>query len=234
MRQFHCYVCLQEKPQDQFFGGSKMCINCKEKLDKPLLNKFGSYIKKILPPPPHCKTCYNCGLTKPRPEFYSHFSICRECRDGLIDRLTIGEGAYQKIIMPAPPYCDICEKPIDLNNAGGSGLSWLCDEHRPHVGRSIKAGIARKKANGGLTYSTNIPNTSCDYCDYSEQCTKRVRVGLWVRCERPSTDDIQRALRYWEDASPKDKLQIKLAIEKVLRHIPKHLIKEEMSNRAGA
>ena len=228
MIQFICYVCHEKKPRDQFFGNSKMCKKCYEKLAKPLRNKFGSYTKKILPPPHHCKTCYNCGLTKPRPEFYAHFDMCRECHDGLNDRLTIGEGDYQKIIMPAPPFCDICEKAIALSNDSGSGMAWLCDEHKPGVGRSISAGIKRKKASGGLRYDKTIPNAVCDYCDYSEQCSKRILLGLWVSCERPTTDDIQRALRHWENGSPTDKKQIKLAIEKVLRHIPEHLVKEEM------
>ena len=68
--------------------------------------------------------------------------------------------------------CGICGKRITnprKNDKGNTGM-WLCAKCKPPLG----------------------PFDRCDVCQWNAFCKVRVRQGLWLLCERPITDDVER------------------------------------------
>jgi len=68
--------------------------------------------------------------------------------------------------------CGVCGKRITdprKNNKGNTGM-WLCKKCKPPL----------------------RPWDRCEWCQWLPYCKTRVRVGLWLLCERPIVDDILR------------------------------------------
>jgi len=213
-----CYSCKSTKPITEFYENSSMCLWCKETYDLYLQGERGAYNQKLAHPPSFCRTCWSCSLTKPLPEFYGNTSLCKVCRTEIILRFADLRGDNALLVFPASPYCDICESPRPMFQSNKWGLSWLCKACAP---------------THGYHYAPKeqlIPDAACAYCVHEKSCTHRIKIGLWVHCERPSMDALRRAFCELQKQSPKDVDLIRSAIKKVLRHIPKHILKEEMSN----
>jgi len=213
-----CYSCKSTKPIAEFYKNSSMCLWCKETYDLYLQGERGAYNQKLRHPPSFCRTCWSCLHTKPLPEFYGNTSLCKTCRNEIILRFANIRGGDRLVVFPAPPYCDICEAPCPLFQSNKWGLSWLCKAcaptaHRPSHPKDLL-----------------IPDAACSFCIHEESCVHRIKIGLWVHCERPSMDTLRRAFYELRKQSPKDVKLIRSAIKKVLRHTPKHVLKEEMSN----
>ena len=214
-----CYSCKSTKPITEFYENSSMCLWCKETYDLYLQGERGAYNQKLAHPPSFCRTCWSCSLTKPLPEFYGNTSLCKVCRTEIILRFADLRGDNALLVFPASPYCDICESPRPMFQSNKWGLSWLCKACAP---------------THGYHYAPKeqlIPDAACAYCIHKKSCNHRIKIGLWVHCERPSMDALRRAFCELQKQSPKDVDLIRSAIKKVLRHIPKHILKEEeMSN----
>ncbi|MDD1777637.1 MAG: hypothetical protein LUQ65_05655 [Candidatus Helarchaeota archaeon] len=55
-----------------------------------------------------------------------------------------------------------------------------------------KIGYLCKKCGASTKSEYNEHYTVCYYCPFEKECTIRVKLGLWIRCETPDIADLER------------------------------------------
>lgn len=118
------------------------------------------------------KTCKDCGETKPVTDFYQHGewygSYCKLCtkKRGIEFRQTHKQACKRDPVKKLQPgACNICGVSIS------KGIGTLCHEHRTKVQNDL---------------------SPCTKCRWALYCRERIKVGLWVLCERPDRADLER------------------------------------------
>ncbi len=79
------------------------------------------------------------------------------------------------------------------NKKRGTGICAKCGA--PMMRRKLMAWCNECRANAGAGLRESVVGIrrDCDHCKYNANCTERVKIGLWVVCERIDERDIEAA-----------------------------------------
>jgi hypothetical protein len=69
--------------------------------------------------------------------------------------------------------CGGCGRPLRRN--GKNKVGFLCNKCRPH-----------------RDWNYEIDGSVCERCPFEMECTMRVQLGIWIRCETPDIADLER------------------------------------------
>jgi hypothetical protein len=68
--------------------------------------------------------------------------------------------------------CSECGKPLRRN--AKNKIGYICRKCGPR------------------RMNTEDSNSACYYCPFEQDCTRRVQLGIWIRCETPDIADLER------------------------------------------